>query len=282
MNLWILDSFAGVKILYKSKLRLNLDEDLVSGLLSAFNQFTVAEFKDKGIESIEMGGFRWVYLSDPEHKLLFVAADAKNVSTEEIRAKLNIIKQEFIKEYKEIWEKRNRRWDGDMNVFKPFLEVIENYFYDWEEAEIVSTLANFFDLLGVFQIILNMVHQIVKNKISGGIQDYIYQLIEDIFIKFKTQQDIKDDLEVKKLNYSRESGFTIVDINPSNCDPIIVKEGLIKIIIDIVNVIKESIGKDSTFKHFRKGKIFNYIFDNMELLKGLNLDTFFLKLFLLL
>ena len=46
---------------------LALDEDLISGLLAALNQFTTYEFQ-QGIESIEMGGLRWSYLEDKGSK----------------------------------------------------------------------------------------------------------------------------------------------------------------------------------------------------------------------
>ena len=76
MNIWILDSESGITLLYKPYMDLPLDEDLVSSLLAALNQFTVFEFH-KGIESIDMGGLRWVYLEDREANLLFVAAGEK-------------------------------------------------------------------------------------------------------------------------------------------------------------------------------------------------------------
>ena len=59
MNIWILDSESGITLLYKPYMDLSLDEDLISGLLAALNQFTTYELKT-GIESIEMGGLRWL------------------------------------------------------------------------------------------------------------------------------------------------------------------------------------------------------------------------------
>ncbi len=66
MNVWILDSESGITLLYKPYMDLALDEDLISGLLAALNQFTTYEFQ-QGIESIEMGGLRWSYLEDKEY-----------------------------------------------------------------------------------------------------------------------------------------------------------------------------------------------------------------------
>ncbi|MFX1256408.1 MAG: hypothetical protein ACFFAN_00970 [Promethearchaeota archaeon] len=280
MNLWILDSHSGLKIFYTSYLKIAIDEDLVSGLLSAFNKFTMAEFQ-KPIESIEMGGFRWIYLEEPEYNLLFVAADTKAVRTEILRSKVRIIKDSFVKEYKEVYIRRGNSWVGNIGVFRPFLKIIDNYYYDWEDAEIVVKLADFFELLGIFQQLLNLIKIIVESRVLGAVKEIIYEQIEILFNNFQNQQEIKGDLELRKISFSRGSGFSIIEINPYNCDPLIVKKSLIKIIIDITNIIKEELGEDLSLKYFREGEIFNFIFNNIGLLKELNLDIFLLKLFLL-
>ena len=60
MNIWILDSNSGITLLYKPYMDLPVNEDLVSGLLTALNQLSIVEFRGQGIESIDMGGLRWV------------------------------------------------------------------------------------------------------------------------------------------------------------------------------------------------------------------------------
>ncbi|MFX1393901.1 MAG: hypothetical protein ACFFAH_10035 [Promethearchaeota archaeon] len=280
MNIWILDSVSGIKLLYKSFLKTDIDEFLVSGLLSAFNQFIMTEFRQP-IESLEMGGFRWIYLLVSEYNLLFVAADTKHTSTGELKSKLNIIKESFIKNYKEIWIKRGKTWTGDINVFLPFLEEIENYYYDWVDAEFVMQLADFFELLGIFQQLLNLISKSIESNILDEKRENIYKRIEIMFETFKNREDIKDDVELRKFSFTRESGFNVLEINHTNCDPITVRKTLIKFAIDITNIIKDEVGEDLSLKCYRDGQIYNYIIDNMKLLKNLNLDLFFLKLFLL-
>ncbi|MFX1446485.1 MAG: hypothetical protein ACFFHV_24090 [Promethearchaeota archaeon] len=280
MNIWILDSISGIKLLYKSFLKTDIDEFLVSGLLSAFNQFIMTEFRQP-IESLEMGGFRWIYLLVSEYNLLFVAADTKHTSTGELKSKLNIIKDSFINNYKEIWIKRGKTWTGDINIFLPFLEEIENYYYDWVDAEFVMQLADFFEFLGIFQQLLNLVSKSIESNIQDEKRENIYKRIEIMFENFKNREDIKDDVELRKLSFTRESGFNILVINHTNCDPITVRKTLIKFVVNITNIIKEEVGEDLCLKYYRDGQIYNYIIDNMNLLKNLNLDFFFLKLFLL-
>ncbi|HEY0090725.1 MAG TPA: hypothetical protein VGB37_17880 [Candidatus Lokiarchaeia archaeon] len=281
MNIWIMDSKSGIKLLYKSFLKTDIDEDLVSGLLSAFNKFAMTEFHQP-IESLELSGFRWVYLSDSEYNLLFVAADNRNETTEKLRSKLNIIKDAFINQYKEEFVKRDNTWDGDKNLFLDFIDVIDNYFYEWAEAEIVTILADVFNLIAVIQSLLNRVFKIIQEKITGAQQEYVFQKFEEVIEDFKNDKEMKDDIELKKINFSREKGFSVSDVNPSNCDPIVVKRSLIKIIEKVVIAIKERLGEDISLNLFRKGKILTYIFNNMSFLKELDLDVFLLKLFLFL
>jgi len=69
MIIWILNSESGVKLLYKSFLKTDADEDIVSGFLSAFYHFSMVEFHES-LESIEMGGLRWSYILEPKFNLL--------------------------------------------------------------------------------------------------------------------------------------------------------------------------------------------------------------------
>ena len=56
---------------------MNIDQDLVSGLLSALHNFSEVELKHQGIESIEMAGLTWTYLDSKDIFLLLIAADDK-------------------------------------------------------------------------------------------------------------------------------------------------------------------------------------------------------------
>ena len=77
MIIWVLDSESGTKLLYRSFLKTDADEDIMSGFLTAFHHFSMVEFKES-LDSIEMGGLRWVYIEEEKYQLLFVAADTKN------------------------------------------------------------------------------------------------------------------------------------------------------------------------------------------------------------
>ncbi|MFW9785574.1 MAG: hypothetical protein ACFFFB_25045, partial [Candidatus Heimdallarchaeota archaeon] len=119
MIIWIVENDSGVKLLYKSFLNTDADEDIVSGFLTAFNQFSMMEFK-QAIDSIEMGGLRWIYIVEPKYNLLFVAAGTKGMKTEILKTRLDVIKNAFIKEFDPVWQKKGHNWDGDINIFLPF------------------------------------------------------------------------------------------------------------------------------------------------------------------
>lgn len=280
MNIWILDSESGITLLYKSYLSLLLDEDLVSGLLAALNQFTVFEFQE-GIESIDMGGLRWVYLEDKELKLLFVAASEKTVSSNILRARLNIIKQTFIAEYasdKEAWK---TLWKGNTDHFNPFKNIIEEYYSQWLTAENITTIAEFYDILGVFQQILNLLINLIEAHMSQDKKQRMYLRIESMFANYLSHDYVRDHPELSKFSFDPSTGINIINIDPTNCDMLVVEKQIINLIRRIVELIKIEEGHQKSLIYFIEENIFDYLISNMALLNELNLFKFLLRLFLL-
>ena len=274
MIIWILNSDSGIKILYKSFLKTDVDEDIASGFLTAFHHFSVEEFH-QSLESIEMGGLKWIYILEPKFKLLFVAADIKGVKTE------NVIKQAFLKEFEPVWIKKKHSWDGNMNVYLPFLKVIEDYYGQWEEVESLSQVADFFDILGVFQQIFIMLRNILENKMYTKSKEMILDRIEEVYNNFKKEEEYKSQPELENITFSKESWFNIIDINLLKCEKEVVTKYLKLFLHGTVSILKKVKGKNLCFKYFDEERVYSYIYNNMELLNDLNLDMFFLELFLL-
>ncbi len=281
MNIWVLESDSGTKILYKSFLKTDADENIVSGFLTAFYHFSMAEFQ-QSLESIEMGGLRWIYILEPGYNLLFVAADKKNVKTELLLGRLNVIKESFIREYKMLWEKKGKSWDGNLNVYVPFLKVLEDYYSQWEEVESITEVADFFDILGIFQQIFIMLRNIIDNKMYSKSKNEILDRIEKEHNDIKNQAECKDQKDLKDITFSKESWINIVDINVIKCDKDLVIKYLKAILRGIIKTFKEVKGKNLCYKYFSDEKIYSYILNNKKLLNDLNLDMFFLQQFLLL
>jgi hypothetical protein len=281
MIIWIVESDSGVKLLYKSFLKTDADEDIVSGFLTAFNQFSMMEFK-QSIDSIEMGGLRWVYIVEEKYNLLFVAASTKEMKTEILKTRLDVIKNAFIKEFDPVWEKKGYNWDGDINIFLPFLKLIEDYYNQWEEVETLTQTADFFDILGIFQNIFIMLRNILEKKMYSKSKNEILEQIDILYNAYQKEDGCINEPELKNISFSKESWFDIVDINLIKCDKELVINNLKYLLTQVINVIKEVKGDNLCLKYFREEKVYRYIFNNMTLLKDLNLDMYLLELFLLL
>ena len=281
MIIWVLDSESGIKLLYKSFFKTDADEDIVSGFLTAFHHFSVEEFH-QSLESIEMGGLRWTYTLEPIFRLLFVAADNKNIKTEIIKGKLNVIKNSFIKQFKSVWEKRGETWDGDLNVFSPFLKTLEDYYHQWEEVENVTQIADFFDILGIFQQILILLRNIVEKRMYSKSKKIILDRIEEKYIKINQEDEFKEQDELNNITFSKESWFNLIDINLIKCDKEIVINFLRSMVKCVVRILMKTKGKNNCLRYFSEEKIYAYLYNNMNLLKDLALDMFFLETFLIL
>ncbi|MHA1669307.1 MAG: hypothetical protein ACTSV5_01885 [Promethearchaeota archaeon] len=280
MIIWILESDSGIKLLYKSFLKTDADADIVSGFLTAFHHFSMVEFK-QSLESIEMGGLRWIYILEPDYNLLFVAADVKSMKTEILMGRLNVIRNSFLEKFEKVWKKRNKTWDGDLNVFIPFVEEIEDYYNQWGQIENVSQMADFFDVLGVFQQILINIRNIIDHRMYSKSQDIILDKIQKEYDNITNLEKFKDNPELKNITLSKESWFNIIDINLIKNRKEIIIDYLKKIIRMVIEVLKNEKGKYTCLKYFSEERIFAYIYNNMTLLKELGLDLFFLDLFLI-
>lgn len=276
MNIWILEAASGITLLYQSYRELMVNEDLVSGLLTALNRFTVFEFNE-GIESIEMGGLRWVYLDDEESGLLFIAADSKEASADILKARLNIIMKAFLNQYQDTGIYQKGEWNGNTDLFKDFKKTIDEYYSQWKKAEDITTLGEFFDILGVFQQILNIVMNTVGQLKN---EEELLHKLDLMFQDFKNNPDFKSDPELRRITFSKQAGFNIIDINPRDCDMMVVERQLIRLIKRVIKVIKNELTQKNFIYVFLEEGLYSYILNHLDLLKKLNLETFLLKLFL--
>ncbi len=281
MIIWILDSDSGVKLLYKSFLKTDADEDIVSGFLTAFHHFSMEEFH-QSLDSIEMGGLKWIYTLAQDYNLLFVAAGTKLIKTEILMGRLNAIKEAFIKEFELILLKRIKFWDGNIGTFTPFIKVIEDYYNQWEEVETLAQVADFFDILGIFQQIFILIRNIIENKMYTKSKNLILNRIEEKYKSLQNQEVFKNQAEMKNITFSKKSWFNIIDEKLIKCDTILVIKYLKSLLTEIINILKDVKGNNLCLKYFSEENMYAYLFNNMKLLKDLKLDTFLLELFLLL
>ncbi|MGB5910446.1 MAG: hypothetical protein WBH31_04545, partial [Promethearchaeia archaeon] len=231
---------------------------------------------------IEMGGLKWVYTLAQDYNLLFVAAGTKLIKTEILMGRLNAIKEAFIKEFELNLLKRIKIWDGNIGVFAPFMKVIEDYYNQWEEVETLAQVADFFDILGIFQQIFIIIRNIIENKMYTKSKDLILKRIEEKYKNLKTQEMFKNQTELKNISFSKESWFNIIDEKLIKCDIVLVIKYLKSLLTEIINILKDVKGNNLCLRYFSEENMYAYLFNNLKLLKDLKLDTFLLELFLLL
>lgn len=279
MNIWIMDSDSGVTLLYKAYMDFEVNEDLVSGLLTALNQFSSIELKQP-IESIDMSGLRWVYNAQKEANLLFIAADTKDVNAEILKARLEVIQQTFIAQY-DLYDGTWRdSWNGNVERFFPFKDIIDEFYQQWKQVAQVQNIAEFFDILLVFQQILNRLMDVIEGHLETEMKESIYTNIETMFKNYKEHVYVQKHEELQKISFNRKDGFNIIEINPNNCDMIVVENQIINLIKRMIQIIRMNVGFANSVMYFIEENIFNYMLSNLSLLKTLNLDHFLLQLFL--
>ncbi|MHA2393676.1 MAG: hypothetical protein ACXAEX_17195 [Promethearchaeota archaeon] len=275
-----MESDSGITLVYKPYMDFPVNEDLVSGLLTALNQFTIVEFK-QGIDSIEMGGLRWVYILDKETNLLFIGADSRDVSGDTLRSRLDVIRHTFIQQYaneKNSWE---GKWAGNVDIYKPFENVIDEFYTQWKQAERITTVAEFFDMLGIFQQILNLIINVIEGRLSERKKKRIYKKIEEMFKGYSNLEIVKKNPELAKITFQRKIGINIININPTNCDMLVVEKQIIDLIKRMVEILKTEEGYFNCLQFFIEENIFDYLISNFSLLNDLNLFIFLIQLFLI-
>ena len=275
-----MESDSGITLVYKPFMDFQVNEDLVSGLLTALNQFTIVEFKT-GIESIEMGGLRWVYILDKETNLLFIAADSKEVRADTLRSRLDVIRHTFIQQYANEKNRWGSKWAGNVEIYKPFENVIDEYYTQWKQAERITTVAEFFDMLGIFQQILNLVMNVIEGHLSEKKKNRIYKKIDNMFQNYSELDMVKKNPELSSITFQRKTGINVININPMNCDMLIVEKQIINLVKRLVEILKDDEGYYTSLKLFIEENIFDYLISNFSLLNDLNLFIFLIKLFLL-
>ncbi len=139
-------------------------------------------------------------------------------------------------------------------------------------------IAEFFDILGIFQQVLNLLQNVIENHLTLVKKDTIFSKIEKMFENYQKNPYVQSQEELKKITFSPTTGVNIISINPSNCDMVIVEKQIINLIKRIVDLIKENLDPVSFIDYLRQENVYNYILNNFKLIKELDLDIFLLQL----
>lgn len=213
-HIWIIDKASSTPLFYHSYSDLGIDPILASTLLSAFDKFSEVELQQGyGVSYIEMGGYRWVYQSTPDINLLLIAAGDPEENPEIMRAQLDIILDMFVDKYP-ILGAQDKMGLINVDQFKSFNPLLNDLQDQWNQASIFSESAIVFDLLGIFQQLLNEIHHIITFYFKPPLLENVLTELQDYWENFKNSPDVSQNPAMGLMKFEKIEGWTVININP--------------------------------------------------------------------
>ena len=267
-HVWIINTLNQTSLFYRNYSNLNLDPDLVTGLLSALDNFSKEAVNSQGIESIEMSGYRWVYHNMPEVHILLIAADFSDSKSNVMKSRLQIVGKMFV----EMFQITSESLSGLVKVseFSTFSQTLDVLITQWAQAEKTMGVAEIFDLLGVFQQLINQIQEIFRLNFFN--EEYNNAILEINKFKEELQKfsDIASDEQIQQISFDEINGWNIITLNPMAIDPIKLRRACLLIIKHCINILTDKLGSIVTTFEIRK-RVISYIFANWQQIHNLNL-----------
>lgn len=238
---------------YKQMGKIRIDENLLSGFLTALYGFAKGELKESGIENIDMGGIRWVYYDDKG--VLYVSASEKEDSAEMLKQQLLAISDAFSQFFNISQDFEELKWDGNIHKFNPFGEVLDQLINDWEKAKRVQNAAALMDLLDVYQAIITA----LGTSVNLG-DEYSLNITEMAF------QEDSGSLNIERLTEVDEEEF---------------KERLRKILENFLFLIKDSLGNEQLYKSIIRSGVYPILRNDWKRIRDLKIDEFIITTLLI-
>ena len=244
---------------------------MLSSFLSALYSLSeeVSGESKEGIESVEMGGLKWVYTE--VKNLLFISAADKTDSTEVIRAQINTIKNKFIEQYSFVdLDGFCDEFDGNVSQFDDFEGYLIELTEDWKKVDKVTNAAELMDMIEVFQQFFHLLSKTAPS-IKGR-----EQLLD------KKMQLLKEVLppSMENARYG-EYGWDLLGINVFEQDikETELRDGLYRILRFYCELLQDVFGKE-LFLNIVSNIIFPYIRKDWDRITKLKLDKIVIGLFL--
>ncbi len=259
---------------------MDIDQDLVSGLLSALHNFSEVELKGAhGIESIQMGGLSWVYVDDKNYNLLLISADEKGTDPNTMKFRLEKILDAFVQRYELTPEKWEQTWNGNVSKYEDFEQITDEYISQWRQAEKVMSAAASLDLMGVAQQILNLFTNIIKNAFTSKKEKELHYMILKTLSKLLKHPEYQKDLEIQKITFDSEFEWNIITLNPVEVDHILLEQILMRLIHEIKGIFLKYFNAPLYYENMSQ-EIFPYLISSWSLLRKLNIDKKIMSIFL--
>lgn len=268
-HLWLIAKESSTTIYYRNYTPEKIDPDLVSGLLSAFNNFSEVELHGTGIESINMGGLQWVYLNNKSLGIIVVAADHKRGNADLMRARLDVILKQFVAKYGITLETVSK---GGIFVkgFQSFDVDLDTLREEWRQAESIMDAGELFDMLGVFQQVLDHCTTMIQNLPEPAVRDSIFGTLKAFSTNLQAIFDVEQCPEFQKVSFSADTGWSVITLDPTKLNKVVLKKGLFTIIMHVKRVLVSHVGKQVALQSLSRD-VLPYIFASWELLEILDL-----------
>lgn len=276
---WVINDNSSISLFHRNYSDIVIDSDLVSGLLSALNSFSKEQIAP--IETISMVGLNWSYLEDKKNELLFVAAADKGTDSNILRSQLQVLRNSFVKEFN-VTPSLVKEFDGDIGKYEKFAETADILIQQWSEIDKITTTAELFDLLGVFQQIFHLFINIINinfftKKMLDKINNSIKRKLEEIL----NANEFKDDKELQKITFEARNGWNIFTLDPAKvASGKTLRTVLLKLTAEIKKIISKELGRMVTLDSLRK-EVFPFILNNWSLFDKLHLQKSILNILLL-
>ena len=281
-EIWLVEKLRGICLLNRSYSSLKTNPDLLSSFLSGLYAFSEVELSKhglenesdiKGIESIDMSGFRWVYV-DMLGILYIIAAD-RNDNTNTLRKQAKVIRQNFLHffNYKDEKEFCNN-WNGNISQFEgDFMDILDELVQNWEQIDNVSIIiAKKMDLLELFQQFYLGLGRILKFIPSEN-------TLSKLEWKMMNIKNEKIPKSFEKLEYHSKTGWDITTINPIEINIIKLQDGLEILLKEFLSALKQLAG-DKIVHSLTQKFIYPLIINEYERMRDLEIDKKILKIFL--
>ena len=249
-SLFLMERASGRILFAKQFGKIKIDENLLSGFLTALDGFARSELKGTvGIENIDMGGIRWVYLDD--RGVLYVSASEKTDSPEMLLSQLMAVSATFNEYFNIENDFSELLWDGNYHRFAVFDDVLNQLIQDWEKAKKVQDAAALMDVLDVYQQI-----------ITG----------------MGTSVNLGDEfsLNIMEMAFEEESGSWDIE-RLAQLDHLEFKERLKNILVNFLIMIKETLGADQLFKSLIRQNIYPILKSDWRRIRELDIDSFIIQ-----
>lgn len=276
-HIWIIDKSSSVALFYYSYSELGIDPIIVSALLTTFNNFSEVELQAPGVSFVEMGGFRWVYLNMTEQwNLLLIAAGDKDANPEVMRSKLDIIFNAFTEQF-HLTPEAIKKGIQNVSIFDPFKKTLDELNDHWNQAGMSFESAMIFDMLGIFQQLLNEIHPIFQKEVPLENRSAVLEEITRFWNNLKTTGNLAENPEYMKMQFDSTDGWDILRLRPHLLEIDEVKTILMNIVHKLRDILVKHL-KDRTPTVFAR-EIMPYLLSEYTLLEQLKINQRLLNLF---